>query len=41
MNNENENTNLCNFEGGGGGKKSVPNYVFLVLILLEVWQSYL
>ena len=39
MNNENENTNLCNFEGGGA--KSVPNYVFLVLILLEVWQSYL
>ena len=38
MNNENENTNLCNFEGGGG-TKSVPNYVFLVLILLEVWQS--
>lgn len=37
MNNENENTNLCNF----GGTKSVPNYVFLVLILLEVWQSYL
>ena len=25
----------------GGGTKSVPNYVFLVLILLEVWQSYL
>ena len=24
-----------------GGTKSVPNYVFLVLILLEVWQSYL
>ena len=39
MKNENENTNLCNFEGGG--TKSVPNYVFLVLILLEVWQSYL
>ncbi|EKJ92086.1 hypothetical protein HMPREF1057_00921 [Bacteroides finegoldii CL09T03C10] len=38
MNNENENTNLCNFEGG---TKSVPNYVLLVLILLEVWQSYL
>ena len=40
MNNENENTNLCNFFLGGG-TKSVPNYVFLVLILLEVWQSYL
>ena len=39
MNNEYENTNLGNFEGGG--TKSVPNYVFFVLILLEVWQSYL
>ena len=39
MNNENENTNLCNFEGGG--TKSGPKDVFVVLILLEVWQSYL
>lgn len=34
MNNENENTNLFNFEGGG--TKSVPNKGFLGLILLEV-----
>ena len=30
MNNENENTNLCNFEGGGD-KKRAKNCVFLVL----------
>lgn len=35
MNNENENTNLCNFEGGGGYKKRAK-HVFLALMLLEV-----
>ncbi len=34
MNNENENTNLCNFEGGGYKKRA--KHVFLALMLLEV-----
>lgn len=33
MNNENENTNLCNFEGG---YKKRAKHVFLALMLLEV-----
>lgn len=35
MNNENGNTNLCNFFFGGGDKKRAK-HVFLALILLEV-----
>ncbi len=34
MNNENENTNLCNFFLGGDKKRA--KHVFLALILLEV-----